>query len=228
MPKLKSYRLIPSKYPPIYLYEDVATADEFEALYLLESMTNPRLKEEAGETHLLPVSQIPFQCTTNRSYATSPFTHISKNGGRFNDGLFGALYVADTRATACSEVFYHTRIYYQNIEGLAYDRAVFRGLRFSIDYRSVYDITTISQSDPLYSPTDYRAGQQLARTLREHAYEDQGEQGIAYRSVRYEGGLCWAFFTPIVVQSVAQTSHYQMIWDGKDLGEPTVINQPKH
>lgn len=227
MPKLKSYRLIPSKYPPIYLYEDVADADEFEALYLLESMTNPRLKEEAGETHLLPVSQIPFQCTANRSYATSPFTHISKNGGRFNDGFFGALYVADTRATACSEVFYHTRLYYQNIEGLAYDRAVFRCLRFAIDYRSVHDITAVAANDPLYSLDDYTAGQQLAQTIRAHAYEATGEQGIYYRSVRHNSGFCWAFFTPIVVQSVAQTAHYQMIWNGKELGEPTIIHQPK-
>ncbi|RLA01353.1 MAG: RES domain-containing protein, partial [Gammaproteobacteria bacterium] len=34
------YRLINSKFPPIALFSDVADADEFEALYEIQAMTN--------------------------------------------------------------------------------------------------------------------------------------------------------------------------------------------
>ncbi len=43
------YRLIPSKYPPINLYEDVAEPGQLEAIFAVEAITNPRLSEEVGE-----------------------------------------------------------------------------------------------------------------------------------------------------------------------------------
>ncbi|WP_232428209.1 hypothetical protein [Photobacterium marinum] len=35
------YRLIPSKYPPINLYEDVADASQLDAVFAIEALTNP-------------------------------------------------------------------------------------------------------------------------------------------------------------------------------------------
>lgn len=226
MTNIDSYRLIPSKYPPISLYEDVSTLEEFDALYALESMTNPRLQQQAGDVSLLPKEQIPFHCTTHRSYATSTFTHINPNGGRFNDGNFGALYVADSKATACSEVYFHTQKYCQNVDDFKYEAFVFRCLKFDIKYSAILDITNTPKTDPLYSLTDYSASQQLAQSVRKHAYKKGQNQGIKYCSVRYENGLCWVFFTPIVVRKVVQTTHYQMIWDGEQLKTAQVVRNP--
>ena len=41
--QLQAYRLVNSKFPPIALFEDVADADEFEVLYQIQALTNPRL-----------------------------------------------------------------------------------------------------------------------------------------------------------------------------------------
>ncbi|MCP4475568.1 MAG: hypothetical protein GY821_13590 [Gammaproteobacteria bacterium] len=38
------YRLIPSKFPPIALFEDVANPRDFEALYAVQRLTNPRIR----------------------------------------------------------------------------------------------------------------------------------------------------------------------------------------
>ena len=46
------YRLVNSKFPPIGLFDDVASLDEFEALYALQALTNPRLRNEAGDLGL--------------------------------------------------------------------------------------------------------------------------------------------------------------------------------
>ena len=37
----QAYRLVNSKFPPIELFDDVASADEFEALYQIQALTNP-------------------------------------------------------------------------------------------------------------------------------------------------------------------------------------------
>ena len=38
-------RLVNSHYPPIALFDDVADASEFDALFALQALTNPRLRD---------------------------------------------------------------------------------------------------------------------------------------------------------------------------------------
>ncbi len=92
---IKSYRLVNSKFPPIALFDDVANADEFDILYQVQALTNPRLQNEVGVIKLIALSEIPFGIT-GCSYATAPFTHLNPDGSRFGDGSFGMLYLADT------------------------------------------------------------------------------------------------------------------------------------
>ena len=47
------WRIIPSRFPPINLFERVADPGDLEAVIEIESMTNPRLREEAGELRLV-------------------------------------------------------------------------------------------------------------------------------------------------------------------------------
>ena len=46
------FRVISSRYPPIHLFERVAAAEDWDALYWLESLTNSRLRDEVGEIEL--------------------------------------------------------------------------------------------------------------------------------------------------------------------------------
>lgn len=124
---LQAYRLVNSKFPPIALFEDVADADEFELLFEIQALTNPRLKNEVGQLELIPRREIPFGIT-GCSYATAPFTHVNPAGSRFSDGSFGVLYVADSMETALAEVKHHQSLYWSKVPGLNYERFVFRGL----------------------------------------------------------------------------------------------------
>ncbi len=92
---LQAYRLVNSKFPPIAMFDDVADADEFEVLYEIQALTNPRLKNEVVQLELIARSEIPFGIA-GCSYATAPFTHVNPAGSRFSDGSFGVLYLADT------------------------------------------------------------------------------------------------------------------------------------
>src|SRR5690625_2295205 len=117
----QGYRLINSKFPPIYLFDDVASPEEFELLYELQARTNPRLQNEVGRLELIAIQDIPFGIP-GCAYATAPFTHINPYGSRFSSGQFGILYIADTMETAIAEVKYNPQRYWQNVEQLNFER----------------------------------------------------------------------------------------------------------
>ncbi len=209
---VRAYRLVNSKFPPIAIFDDVASADEFEELYALQALTNPRLANQAGRLELIPRADIPFGIQ-GCSYAAAPFTHVNPDGSRFSDGSFGVLYLADGMETAIAEVRYHQQIYWANVPALRFERFVFRGLTARFDEAGVLDALTASRSDPIYSPTAYDASRLLGRSAF-----DAGSTGIRYHSVRQPGGICWGLLTPRQVSSVVQTAHYEMIWNGEVIG----------
>lgn len=210
--EIKSYRLINSKFPPISLFDDVADASEFESLYALQALTNPRLKNEVGDLQLIPRTDIPFGIH-GCSYATAPFTHVNPDGSRFSDGSFGVLYVADCIETAIAEVQYHQQTYWSNVPELSYERFVFRGLVCQFNEVGIVDGLVIPPTDAIYSPEDYTPARELGATIK----AGKG-YGIRYHSVRRKGSICWGLMTPLQVSSIQQAAHYEMVWNGTITG----------
>ena len=206
---LQAYRLVNSKFPPIALFDDVADADEFELLYQIQALTNPRLQNEVGQLELIRRSDIPFGIP-GCSYAIAPFTHVNPAGSRFSDGRFGVLYLADSMPTALAEVRYHQNQYWSRVPGLGFERFVFRGLSCSFNQAQMQDATSVPLSDPIYAPDDYRQAQIFGKAAR-----DGVSPGFRYNSVRLPGSLCWALMTPRPVLSVIQAAHYEMVWNGQ-------------
>ena len=54
------YRIIPTRFPSIYLYDRVANQEEFDLLNELEAMTNPRVLDENGNMSLVQESERLF------------------------------------------------------------------------------------------------------------------------------------------------------------------------
>ncbi|NWA23477.1 RES family NAD+ phosphorylase [Pseudomonas gingeri] len=206
---LPAYRLVNSKFPPIALFDDVADADEFEVLYQIQALTNPRLQNELGRLELIAREEIPFGIP-GCAYATAPFTHVNPAGSRFSDGRFGVLYVADTMETALAEVLHHQNHYWSKVQGLNYERFVFRGLSCQFTDTAMKDAVVIPMADPIYAPDDYSHAHALGKAIK-----DGGCPGLRYRSVRNPGQHCWALMTPRPVSSIIQTAHYEMIWNGR-------------
>ena len=206
---VQAYRLVNSKFPPVALFDDVADADEFEVLYQIQALTNPRLKNEVGHLELIHRSEIPFGIP-GCSYATAPFTHVNPAGSRFSDGSFGVLYLADTLETALAEVRHHQSLYWSKVPSLNYERFVFRGLSCSFTDRRMKDATSIAMTDPVYDPDDYTQSRRLGKSVKA-----AGWPGLRYNSVRMPGSHCWALMTPKPVLSVIQAAHYEMVWNGQ-------------
>lgn len=213
------HRIVASRLPTIHLFERVADPADWEALYALESLTNPRIRDKVGELHLVPVAD--RVSGPNASIVMAPFTHLSPQGTRFTDGHFGAYYAAESLDTAVAETRYHRENFLRAtsqpamelemrcyLADVACELHELRGQR-----------TTMTD---VYDPASYQTSQKLGRELRE-----AGSNGIAFDSVRRHGGECVAIFRPRLVQNVRQSVHLRYAWDGgriSDVYEIRLIN----
>ena len=202
-----SYRLVPSRFPPIQLFERVASPEDLEAVFAFESRTNDRLREEAGEIHLVPHEDRISGPGTSPIMAA--FTHRNPQGSRFSDGSFGVYYAAHALETAVWETAHHRarflratreapmeidmRCYLSNIDAELTD---IRGQR--------------KKRRELYDPASYAASQPFGAKLRA-----QGGGGIVYDSVRHAGGECVAVFRPRLLKPAVQGAHLCFVWDGE-------------
>jgi hypothetical protein len=202
------FRLIPSKYPPVSLFEDVADQEEFEAVYAVQSLTNPRLREELGETQRVPAAERPFGIT-GITYAMAAFTHLNPDGSRFGTGDFGVFYAAARRTGAIAETVYHMEKWlgYTAMEPQEIDM---RCLKATFN-ASLVDIRGPAYRDSvLYDPDDYTVSQAFGVAIRK-----QKLAGLTYDSVRSPGIDCYGLFSPISIASVIQCQHYSYCWDGE-------------
>lgn len=206
-----AYRLIPSKYPTQSLFDDVADHAEFEVLFAIQELTNPRLRNELGNLNRVPSQERPYGIR-GCNYALGPFVHLCPTGSRFSRGDFGIYYAADEVQTAIAETRYHQERYFSLVVGLKYDRLSMRCLKttFSAQLRDIRSDTYTYVT--WYNPDNYADAQALGASLK-----NNGDSGLVYNSVRAAGKICFALFSPSVISDVIQASHYEYIWDGQKI-----------
>ena len=102
---------MPSRYPPVQLFERLSDDPaEWETLAEIESLTNPRLRDEIGEIRLVPVEE--RVSGPGASWVMAPFTHVNPRGSRFSDGSYGVYYAARELPTAIAETVFHMGRFY--------------------------------------------------------------------------------------------------------------------
>ncbi len=199
-------RIIPTRYPAISLFDRVADAADFEALYALESLTNDRLRDELGQVELVPREERVYGEGSGPIMAA--FTHLNTLGSRFSDGQWGVFYAARDRPTAVAETrYHHARFLAATQEGPMH--LPMRLYHVGIDAR-LHDLRAPGAVPAaVMSPDDYGASQALARTLRAG-----GSAGVAYVSVRHSGGFCVGLFRPRGASRCLHAAYLLYAWDG--------------
>lgn len=204
-------RIVPTRYPSVYLYDRVADADDFDALYALEAMTNARLRDEAGQVERVPRAQRLFGPGSGPIMAA--FTHVNAAGSRFSDGRHGMFYAARDRATAIAE----TRHHHARFLAATAQPAMHLPMRLyhvAIDAR-LHDLRPPAAVDAaIYDPADYTAAQALGTRLRA-----AGSAGVVYRSVRQAGGQCVGLFSPLGARDCLHAAHLLYAWDGRGFAD---------
>ncbi|MEE4199565.1 RES family NAD+ phosphorylase [Erythrobacter sp.] len=202
-----SYRIVASRFPPIDLFEKVADPADLDAVFQIEALTNSRLREQVGELRLVPAEDRVSGLGSSPIMAA--FTHIAPDGARFNDGTFGAYYCARSVETAVVETRYH-RARFLAATGEPAQEIDMRVYAADID-ADLWDLRgRQDQYRALYDPDDYGASRIFARQQRA-----ESSDGIAYSSVRDEGGECAALFRPRLVSNCRQDRHLTYVWNGE-------------
>ena len=99
------WRIIPSRFPPVRLFERVTDPDDLEAIFEPDALTNPRLRDEAGDIALVPPEdRISAPGTT---IIMAAFTQLNPSGCRFSDGTYGVFHAANDINTAIAGTGYH-------------------------------------------------------------------------------------------------------------------------
>ncbi len=209
-----AYRIVPSRFPPIGVYDRITDPADLEAVFAVEALTNPRLREEAGALKL--VSKEHRISGPGSTPVMAAFTHLNPQGSRFSDGSWGVFYAAHSVATAVEETVYHRERFLAATAEPACDIRM-RCYRTSIDSK-LHDIR--SGWLAAHDPDSYTASIILAREL--HAADSNG---IVYDSARHRGGECLAAFHPDVVAPCTQAQHLVYRWDGHRISQVLEVSE---
>ncbi|MGO4714907.1 RES family NAD+ phosphorylase [Bradyrhizobium sp. 2TAF24] len=196
-----AHRLIPSQFPPIGLFDTVATTADLGAVMELVGWTNDRLVAE--RIHRLPQAEWVYGMA-NASIVMAAFLHVAPGGMRFNGPDLGAWYAADELRTAAAEVGHHLRreAVARRVPTMQRTYRAFSATLLG-DYRDIRGQQTTRAE--LYAGDSYAASQVFGEEIRA-----SGGAGIVYDSVRRRGGVNVVAHRPRNITSIAQTDHYEI------------------
>lgn len=197
-----AFRLIPSQFPPIDLFDTVATAADLEPVMELAGWTNDRFV--ADRIGRLPRHEWVYG-RPNSSIVMAAFLHVAPGGMRFNNADLGAWYAAASLATAAAEVAHHLRRE-AVARGLTESHRKFRAYAATLA-GSYLDIRGQRTARPqIYAADSYVASQAFGEGVRA-----SGGEGILYDSIRHVGGDNVVAHRPTNVTNVTQTDHYEIV-----------------
>ncbi len=202
-----SYRLIPSRYPTVALYDAIADPADLEVVFAIEALTNARIRDELGDLQLVPPEERVSGAGSTPVMAA--FTHLNPDGSRFSDGSYGVYYAAQTLETAIAEVSHHRAAFLARTEEPAIDVDL-RLIAAPVD-ADLHDLRELGPAGAgLFDPRFYAKPQALGRRLREG-----GSAGVLYPSVRHAGGFCVGIFRPRALGRARVGAHVALHWDGQ-------------
>jgi hypothetical protein len=196
-----AHRLIPSQFPPIGLFDTIATAADLSTVMELVGWTNDRLVAE--RINRLPRGEWVYGAS-NSSIVMAAFLHVAPGGMRFNGPELGAWYAADDIRTAAAEVGHHLRR----------EAAARNAATMSRTYRAYtatllgdyLDIRGQQLTRPdVYASEHYDASQKLGEDIR-----TSGGVGLLYDSLRRRTGINVVAHRPRNIVDIVQTDHFEI------------------
>ena len=177
------YRVILSRYPQINLFELVSSPQDWDVLYSVESLTNPRLRDEVGDIRLVrPEDRV------------------------YGDGASWSIYycASDEAVTVAESSFHRARFLRESrVEKTSQEMRV---IRAQLGPATLHDVRHLI-GHAIYHPDDYGEAQQLGCALW-----DAGSSGIHYRSVRADGE-CFGILRPKVLSDAIHWRYLRYHYD---------------
>lgn len=193
------YRLIPSRFPPVPLYERVAPESHWDALHAIETLTNPRV--QARKVLTGGAAAVDEASPRLQNWNHAPFTYLNPEGTWLLDPFLGALELANSLQTALATSMRRRELFLSRTDEPPLDLDM-RVLCTAVKGTFI-DLTDLDPT--LTQSARWRLGEELLQ---------QGAAGAVFVCPYRRAGRCLAVFTGAVLERSLQAEHYRFVWDG--------------
>lgn len=192
------YRLIPSRFPPIDIYQRIASPENWGGLHAIEEMTNPRVREREWLTGL---NRVDLGSPRFQNWNHAPFAYLNPEGSWLLDPFFGVLELSDTLQTALASSIRKRELFLARTSEppLDLDMRVL-GHRVSGNF---IDLTGIDAD--LTQNARWQIGEDALRS---------GADGALFMCPYRRGAKCVSVFKGDALGKSNQQDHYRFVWDG--------------
>jgi hypothetical protein len=193
------YRLIPSRFPPVSLYERVAREEAWVAVTAIEDLTNPRVQ---ARQLLTGVAQVNEASPKLQNWNHAPFTYLNPEGTWLLSPLFGAMDLSDCLQTALAISVRKRELFLSRTEEppLDLDMRVL-GTRVQGQFADLRAL------EPTLTQTErWQIGEELLNA---------GANGALFMCPVRPAGTCVAIFSGDVLERSVQAEHFRFVWDGR-------------
>lgn len=198
----EAFRLIPSRFPPVNVYEGLTANDRQNEIVAIENMTNPRLRSLG---RLQPTAHGDAGADPRlQNWNLAPFAYGNPDGSTFFSEDQPCLELAFERQTALAVSVAKRQSFMEATQEAP----------IGLDMRMLCTPVSGTFWD-LRNIADPPAGLDEEQRHRIGAKMPEGAQGILYRPVERPAGTCLAIVTGDVLQRSQQTVHFRYVWDGK-------------
>jgi hypothetical protein len=195
------YRLIPSRFPSVEVYQGLVANDCFDALYEAEARTNPRLLSKEQ----LLASYGGGGSPRLQNWNHAPFRYINPEGSRFFPSTQPALELANDPQTALARAVRRREIFL----GRTNESPI------GIDMRMLKTPVSGRFADLTELPLDL--DEQECRTAGSKVPETLA--GAAFLSPERPQALCLAVTDNSSLGATIQTVHYRFEWNGSRISK---------
>ncbi|MBS0505259.1 MAG: RES domain-containing protein [Proteobacteria bacterium] len=197
-----AYRLIPSRFPPVNVYEGLIANDRLDDVYAAENLTNPRIRsfDRLAATRGGDASSDP----SLQNWNLAPFAYGNPDGTLFFDEMRPCLELAGDRQTALAVSVARRERFLENTQEAPIGLDM-RLLLHPVSGR-FWDLRGI---EPLIAAEELKQRREIAAGMPDEA------QGILYNPPERPAGTSIAVITGDVLGRSVQTVHFRYVWDGR-------------
>ena len=193
------FRLIPSRFPPISIYERVIANDRLNELVAVENLTNPRVKTATLMTSgLVPVDP---SSPALQNWNLAPFTYPNPEGSYFFRKGFSVLELSENLQAALATSVRRRELFLRRTREPPIDLEM-RVLKTPVSG----DFVDLRQSPPFSEEDRWKVGDSVVR---------QNLDGALFSSPDREGSSCIAVLKESKLGRSEQTKHFKFRWDGE-------------
>lgn len=198
------HRLIPSRFPPVDVFERLGSPELAARAKDLEMKSNPRLREKTilQATH----PDIGEGSPQLQNWNHAPFAYANPEGSTFLHAGYRVLELVEGVRPALAFALWRREQFLERTQEPS----------LGLDMRLL--ITPVKGDFVDLSAEPFETDEAKRRAIGAELY-DEGAQGVLFRRPEYRAVPALAVFDQAVLGRSVQSAHYRFAWDGKTIGK---------